>query len=48
MNEILTVIGERGSVNKELVKRMEDLEIRGQVENIQTTGIKLDQKTEKC
>ena len=33
------VIGALGTVTKELVKRQEDLEIRGRVETIQTTAL---------
>ena len=36
---ILIVIGALGTIPKGLVKRLEDLEIRGQVETIQTTAL---------
>ncbi len=36
---ILIVIGELGTVPKELVQGMEDLEIRGRAETIQTTAL---------
>ena len=36
---ILIVIGTLGTVTKGLVKGLEDLEIRGQVETIQTTAL---------
>ena len=34
---IPTVIGALGTISKELIKGLEDLEIRGQVETIKTT-----------
>ena len=36
---IAIVIGALGTVNKGLIKGMEDLEIRGRVETIQTTAL---------
>ena len=36
---ILTVIGALGTVTKGLIKGLEDLEIRGRVETIQTTAL---------
>ena len=36
---ILIVIGALGTVTKELLKGLEDLEIRGRVETIQTTTL---------
>ena len=33
------VVGAHGTISKELVKELEDLEIRGQVEAIQTTAL---------
>ena len=36
---ISIVIGALGTIHKELVKRLEDLEIRGKVETIQTSAL---------
>ena len=39
MKVILIVISALGTVNKELVQRQEDLEIRGRVDTIKTTAM---------
>ena len=46
MMVIPIVIGALGTVTKELVKGLEELEIRTQVETIQTT-VKIGQNTQK-
>ena len=44
---ILIVIGAVGTVTKELLKGLEDMEIRRLVETIKTTVIEISQNTEK-
>ena len=36
---VVVVIGANGTVTKELVQGLEDLEIRGRVETVQTTAL---------
>ena len=46
-NMKVIVIGALGKITKELIQGLEDLEIRGRVETIQTTALEIGQNTEK-